>query len=84
MTVKTYNELKTEARTDEITEKLLGVYFSGLQQGIEWMNTEAEAEFGAIYCPPSKMAMTVDQFRSIVDGFVENPMFKKLGKNSLN
>lgn len=54
------------------------IYLSGLRgiaDGIEWSNTRLKTNGQKqLYCPPEKLAMTVDQYRSIFVRYVkENP-----------
>lgn len=54
------------------------VYLAGLRgiaDGIEWSNIRLQSNGQKkLYCPPEKLAMTVDQYRSIFVRYVkENP-----------
>lgn len=47
------------------------VYISGVAVGISWANTALDAG-SQLYCPPEKLALTVDNYVSILDAYIAN------------
>jgi hypothetical protein len=59
---------KMIASSDASVVKEAKMYVKGLGDGISWANTLVSLEDGrALYCPPDKLALTVENYLDILD-----------------
>ncbi|WP_257834917.1 hypothetical protein [Burkholderia glumae] len=73
-TVAEFRKAKRAAETYPATANSLKAYVGGLGQGMFWANIALEAQGEKkLFCPPRKLALSFDNYSSVLDREVAKP-----------